>query len=252
MNERAPGIRRFSGVCPVSVLLLFMSLPCSGAAQIVQGLLQDAETGEPVSNGTIALRSGLGTVVMRTEADSVGAYSLTAPRPGMYSLLATALGYQSTSTLQFEVGAEGVTTVDVRLEPEPIELDSLNVEAERQRIIPHLEKQGFYERMDEGFGQFITPEEIEERNPRYYDDLFREVSGLSASADGRLRWPPRCRDTAPSIWVNGILMDWATPLGHAVSISDIEAVEVFIGAARVPLQYGGLDGQCVMLIWTKG
>ena len=237
----------------LAVVSLWVTTPGSGTAQVVQGRLMDAETGEPVSNGTVALRSGLGTVVTRTEADSVGAYSLTAPRPGMYSLMATALGYQPTSTLQFEVGAEGVTPVDVRLEPEPIELDSLNVEAERQRIIPHLEKQGFYKRMDDGFGQFITPQEIEERNPRYFRDLFRDIPGLQIDAGGRVtRWPPRCRGGTPVIWMDGIRLNSTTELGQAFSIGDIEAVEVYIGAARVPLEYGGIDGQCVMLIWTNG
>jgi len=116
-----------------SALLLFgltqAGVPRSAVAQTVRGHLYDAETGEPVSNGTIALKGSLGTVVDRTAADSLGAYSLNAPRPGRYSLLATALGYQSTSTLAFDVGAEGPTTFDIRLEPEPIELDSLGVEA---------------------------------------------------------------------------------------------------------------------------
>ena len=206
-----------------------------------------------MSNGTIALKGSLGTVVDRTAADSLGAFSLNAPRPGMYSLMATGLGYKSASTLQFDVGAEGTTTVDVRLEPEPIELDSLEVEGERRRIIPHLEKQGFYKRMDDGFGQFITPEEIEERNPRYFQDLFRDIPGLQIDAGGKVtRWPPRCRGGTPVVWMDGIRLNRTTELGQAVSIGDIEAVEVFFGAARVPLQYGGLDGQCIMLIWTKG
>ena len=126
----------------ISALLLIglthAGLPDDGAAQAVRGHLYDAETGEPVSNGTVALRGSLGTVVDRTASDSLGAFSLKAPRPGMYYLMATGLGYQPASTLQFDVGAEGATTVDVRLEPEPIELDSLEVEGERRRIIPHL------------------------------------------------------------------------------------------------------------------
>ena len=98
----------------LSLLGLAQAGPSGEAyAQVVRGHLYDAETGEPVSNGVVALRGSLGTVLDRTASDSLGAFSLNAPRPGMYSLMATGLGYKSASTLQFDVGAEGTTTVDV-------------------------------------------------------------------------------------------------------------------------------------------
>jgi len=233
------------------------TLPASVGAQVVNGRLFDAETGDPVINGTVALRVDFRTVVATAGADSLGAYSLTAPGPGMYSLLVTGLGYELTSTIQFDVSEEGPTDIDVHLYPEPIEVDSLAVEAERRRIIPHLEQQGFYERMDEGFGEFITPEEIEERNPRHFYDLFRSIPGLQVTTAGEIRrWPQRCRGSTPRIWMDGILVagkgTGRMVLTQHVSVEEIEAVEVFIGAARVPLQYGGIEGQCIVLIWTKG
>ena len=123
---RPPIGLRYLKVRFITALLLLVLTQAGGprtaVAQTVRGHLYDAETGEPVSNGTVALRGSLGTVVDRTASDSLGAFSLNAPRPGMYSLMATGLGYQPASTLQFDVGAEGATTVDVRLEPEPIML----------------------------------------------------------------------------------------------------------------------------------
>jgi len=233
-------------------LSLGIALPPSAAAQTVEGRILDAQTGEPIRAGVIRLRSSLGSVVNQTESDSLGAYSVTAPSLGLYSLHVTALGYRSTPTLQFDVGAGAPTSVDVLLEPEPIELDSLAVEAEGRRTIPHLERSGFYQRMDEGFGQFITPEEIEERHPRYFADLLRDVAGLRVDQVGFLRWPQRCRGVTSHVWLDGMRTDWRAPLSQYVSIDEIEAVEVYIGAARVPLQWGGLEGQCVILIWTKG
>ena len=238
----------------LSLLGLAQAGPSGEAyAQVVRGHLYDAETGEPVSNGVVALRGSLGTVLDRTASDSLGAFSLNAPRPGMYSLMATGLGYKSASTLQFDVGAEGTTTVDVRLEPEPIELDSLGVEGERRRIIPHLQKQGFYQRAGDGFGHFIAPEEIEARNPRFFSDLLRSLPGVSADRSGNVDLGPRCRNFSPRLWIDGVLVDdRGIPLGWHVSIDEIAAIEVYLGAASTPLQYGGVQGQCVMLVWTKG
>jgi hypothetical protein len=258
VNEQAPGISRSSAVWAVSVLLLLITIPDSSGAQVVRGQLLDAQTGEPVSNATVALQDDLGSLVASTETDSVGAYSLTAPGSGRYSLRAEAWGYETTPTLPFEVSAEGPTIIDVHLHPEPIGLDSLAVEAEPKRIIPHLERQGFYERAEEGFGEFITPEEIERRNPRSFSDLLRDIPGLSVRGGGELRWGPRCRRMTPRLWIDGILVDEEVGglrrifLDRKVSIDEIAAVEVYQSAAAIPLQYGGTGGHCAMFIWTKG
>ena len=255
LKQMPIGALTVAGTLRVRVFLflsLGLALPSSAAAQTVEGRILDAQTGEPVRAGVIRLRSSLGSVVNQTESDSLGAYALTAPSPGLYSLHVTALGYRSTPTLQFDVGWEAPTRIDVRLDPEPIELDSLAVKAEGRQIIPHLEGQGFYKREEEGFGQFITPEEIEQRNPRNFHDLLRSIPGLRVNQAGIERWPPRCGYGDGKIWLDGILMDDRAPLSQYLSIDEIQAVEVYIGVARVPLQYGGLGGECVILIWTKG
>jgi len=236
----------------LGVIALFLTPPNSVSAQVIQGHLYDTETGEPVINGTVVLLKDLGTVVARTEADSVGAYSLIAPGLGMYSLRATGLGYISTPTLQFDVGEEGSVTVNVYLHPEPIELDSLLVEAERQRILPHLETQGFYRRLEEGFGSFITPEEIEKRNPRYFGDLFRNIIGVRFRADGTVDLGPRCGRSGGQVWLDGGLTVKGLPLMELVNISDIQAVEVYRSVASIPIQFAGAEGGCAIIIWTKG
>jgi hypothetical protein len=135
-------------------------------------------------------------------------------------------------------------TVDVYLHPKPIALDTLDVEADRQRIIPHLEKQGFYERQDEGWGDFITPEEIERRNPRFFSDLFRTVGQWTGTG---LDLGPRCGHGSGRVLIDGIGV--TNPFGGIVAVGDIQAVEVYRGL-ETPLQYGGRG--CVVLIWTKG
>jgi hypothetical protein len=110
-------------------VLLFAQagLPNNAVAQVIQGHLIDSETRTPVINGSVALRDSLGAVVARTGSDEEGAFSFTAPRPGRYSLLAVGMGYRSAPTGDFEVGAEGEVTIDVHLNPKPIEIPGIDV-----------------------------------------------------------------------------------------------------------------------------
>jgi hypothetical protein len=247
-----------SGSALLMAAACFLYLPSTLSGQIVQGHLTDAGTEIAMNGANVALRDSEGTVVARTVSNYLGAFLITAPGAGRYSLLFEAIGYHSTESTSFELREGETTTIDFSLRPDPMQLDSLAVEAERQRIIPNLERQGYYQRLNEGFGQFITPEEIEERNPRYFADLLREVPGLSVDRSGTIRrWPQRCRGVKPRIWIDGIMVDAAAGEGKInletkVSIDEVAAIEVYMGAARVPLQYGGIEGQCVMLIWTKG
>jgi hypothetical protein len=242
---------QISGPVLLMAAVCLLSLPQTLTGQIVQGHLTDAHTKFAMSGANVVLRDHGGTVVARTDANYLGAFRITAPAPGRYTLLVEAIGYRSTESESFDLRAGEVTTVDLSLPPRPVELDSLAVEAERQRIIPNLERQGYYERLGEGFGYFITPEELEARNPRTYTDLFRDIPGFEVSPSGVIRWGHKCFRASPRIFIDGILASRGN-LSLVASIDEIAAVEVFLGPASVPLQYGGTRGQCVMLIWTKG
>jgi hypothetical protein len=134
---------------------------------------------------------------------------------------------------------------DIYLDPAPVELDSILVEAEGERAIPRLATEGFYHRQNLGFGDFITPGEIERRQPLFFSDLFREIPGLKVDNDGGITLP-RC---TPRIWIDGIRA--RGPLSELLLVTDIQAVEVYRRASSIPLQYGGTGGQCAVLIWTK-
>ena len=112
------------------LLLLCSALPArptSAGAQVVKGHLSDSETRRAVINGTVALRDSLGGVVARTGTDEEGAFTLNAPEPGLYSLLAVGLGYRSSPSGNFYVGAEEEVTVDLHLSPKPIEIPGFDV-----------------------------------------------------------------------------------------------------------------------------
>lgn len=130
-----------------------------------------------------------------------------------------------------------------------------------------LDNQGFYQRQRSGFGYFITPEQLEKRQPITLPQLFQplglQVRVARAEFFGsvlRLKGPRGLCD--PALYVDGMLIGSEPPAGSAgapfvreevVTADDIAAVEVYNRRSNVPLQYGGVTmrGCGVVLIWTK-
>jgi hypothetical protein len=178
--------------------------------------------------------------------------------------LADALGFKRTLDGVLEMEEGGRVSVDFFLRPDPIPLDSLAVEAERQRIERHLELQGYYDRKGEGFGHFIAPEEIERREVRDFHRLFQRVpvrveGGLRGTV---LHVTGRCPlHSYPTVFVDGARVDfgWGRYEGggleDVVGVSDVSAIEVYTGPASTPLQWSGtkLEDTCgTIVIWTRG
>lgn len=64
-------------------------------AQTVYGVVVADNTGEPVAGAMVLMRDTLGLSRGSSLADSLGRFSITAPRPGPYTLAADRVGYQS-------------------------------------------------------------------------------------------------------------------------------------------------------------
>jgi len=123
----------------------------------------------------------------------------------------------------------------------------------------YLDWQGFYDRKKVGFGQFITPEEIEEDPPIDFYDLFRGMpgvrgvssarggDGVKLTARGGTFGGSQTGYCSPAIVVNG------SQSISGIDVEEIAAVEVYRGIASVPLQYGMMANRCgLVLFWTKG
>jgi len=228
-------------------------LPDIATGQTVRGHLYDSETRGPVINGTVALRDDLGAIVARTDTDEEGAFELTARTSGTYFLLAVGLGYRSTPTGQFELGEGEVATIDISLSPEPLELDPLSVEARRQRMVAKLTHHGFYERQRQGFGSFLTPEQIKRWPAVTVSDILRhapfvhaEYKGSAQGTSIRIRKYGNC---SPALYVDGRKLAPGFEIEYAVDPENVVAVEVFRGTTQILPQWAGYQTCGVILIW---
>ena len=239
-----------------SVLILAQAgFPNLSWAQVVRGHLHDSETRGPVINGTVALRNALGTVVARAATDEEGAYELTARNPGTHTLLAVGLGYRSTPTEPFQLAKDQIVTIDISLSPQPLELDPLSVEARRQRMVAKLTHHGFYERQRQGFGSFLTPEQIKQWPAISVVDILVHAPFVYRTEKRRpgqntgiiIRRYGAC---SPAVYIDGNRLQPGWDIEDAVSPETVVAVEVFRGTTQIPLQWAQFETCGVILIWT--
>ena len=254
--------RTIPGTRSLALLLLIPGLlfsPNPADAQQVQGTVIDRTTRERAVGASVMLLDTTFAVVVGTTANQTGAFRLQAPGPGSFFVLTEALGYRPTLDGILDLEAGGQVTVEIYLDPKPIELDSLKVAVERVETFKVLEMAGFNDREDDGFGHFITPEEIRTRNPRYFFEMFRNIPGLrvtGASMDGTIieftlasARGPTC---TPRVFVDGVQANVEYGLESAVDVDQVAGVEVYSRPSQVPLQWGGSDSTCgVLLIWTR-
>jgi hypothetical protein len=261
----------------------------AGSGQQLRGRLLDLETNRPIAAGLLTLLDADSTRVATVVTDTDGVWRFDAPASGRYYVAAERLGYRSWVAGPIEIGAADALNSVFHLQPMPVELAAIDVQAIAMRR--HLEYNGFFERQRSNFGHFVTPEAIERRQAARVTDLLRAIPGVRVVATGggsagrtevqlrgsSLSQGGLCR---PRIFVDGLIYNRgdARPIrdrpqnateqayedalrrtdglslddiGHT---STIAAIEVYRSASQVPVQFGGssIETLCgVIVVWTR-
>jgi hypothetical protein len=111
----------------------------------------------------------------------------------------------------------------------------------------------FERRRKTGAGQYVVREQIEQMGANVFTDVVRTMRGVTLDCSGgrgcgirMVRAPMQC----PPEYIVDDNVD--NVFGPNVPIRDIEAVEVYTGAADVPGEYAGRNAGCgVIVIWTR-
>ncbi|WP_419164252.1 carboxypeptidase-like regulatory domain-containing protein [Candidatus Palauibacter sp.] len=143
----------------------------------VTGAVQDEGTGEPLEGAAVRLVAADGTV-RETVTTPGGAFAFESVSAGSYELSVTRLGYGRLTT-SLVVGPDQGANLLLRLQPEAIPLDPLNVEIEGRPA--RLVESGFYERLEKGWGTFFDPAALA-RNQAGYTQLSQLVPALENRA----------------------------------------------------------------------
>jgi hypothetical protein len=220
------------------------------------GVVVEPSTGLPVPNVEVRV---LGTTRL-ARSDSLGAFRF-AFDPGSYLLRATRLGFGPRS-VSVDMAADDTVTMSIEMDVLPFQLAEVTVKAREERYRGKMA--GFAERMRTSAASrssFITRDEIERHHPLQISDLIKDRGGRIATCasnatiyvDGamvpadKIGAPLRGRRTEPIR--RDLRLDWISP-------AEIEAIEVYPGAAPTPAEFSAtasprLEPGCTVIIWTR-
>jgi hypothetical protein len=247
----APGLARAF----LLVAAVVPHLPGSAAAQVLRGRVVEAVTETAIPGATLTLIDSEGNTVSSVIAGTEGVFILRAPPAAGYTVTVDHIGYTRFTHGPVQLDDEGVTDLVMRLTVEVIPLNPLNVEVEAR--VRKLERVGFYDRKRLGQGTFIEYAQIGP-HARTAADVLRRVPGLRLVIQGyftdvQARGAGSCR---PGMYIDGAFVSGPRRSVSSFNLEDlpagdIEAIEVYPGAASVPPQYTGGNSPCgLILFWT--
>ena len=108
---------------------------------------------------TVTLVAATGERLATFLTTDEGFFSLETDDPGPFLVRATALGYAPARAGPLEMTEGSLQVVELRMTAAPIGIEGLVVEGEG-RVGNYLTQKGFWERYQEGRGQFLTPGEV--------------------------------------------------------------------------------------------
>ncbi len=261
----------------VCVLTLGLLAPAT-QAQVLAGTVLDSVSGRPIAGARVLLLDSAGTAITALVTRPDGQFTFNIPHLGEYRLLIGRIGYPISISKPFLFSSAFTASVSLSLPSNPITLDTVTVVAkEIERRLPYLADAGFYKRRQEGFGHFLTRDEIDKRDPLILTDLLHGMSGVRVTCGGQQgdrgpRGPgPHCTVTmraantmffrgkcSPSVVLDGVLLQPGGTGGGGLSLDDvvnpfnIEALEVYPGPEGVPVQYSGYLSPCgAIVVWSR-
>lgn len=244
----------------------------------VFGLVVDAGSGKPVSSAVVSIEEA----ALSVETTDRGRFAFPRLAAGRYTVSVQRIGYE-TRREQIEVVAGTSIDLAIRVSSKPIQLAPIEVVTRSGK----LAEAGYYDRRDNGgiSGHFITHAELLNRNATGLTDVLVNVPGVKVHyiEPGRttVRFNRHVPEQAgfafsnnnpipgcePDLYIDSRLYRNSSPpmqtgsrIGfgrrlnkvddfNAVPVSQIDGVEVYVGAAVPPFVYNTACG--VILIWTR-
>ncbi len=253
----APGsvVELDDGAVQRADLSLTLATAAGGRARLI-GRVVDGETERPLSG--VSVRLGAAGLLRIT--DTHGNFTFAAVPAGAARLEATLLGYEDASG---SIDIEGGETLrlDIRMTTRPIELEPIVVVASSaDHRVGRLAD--FRYRAERGWGRMILREEIERRGATQtallVADRGMRISQVGPSAFSMQVMNSRT-NCGPDVYIDGIPVYRGNSPGDSgaainlVPPGDIEGIEVYVGPASTPGEFGGSSARCgVVAIWTRG
>ncbi len=140
----------------VPALVLLLSPTPSVWAQTIQGIIVDDVSGRPIDEAVVDLVTADDRILGQDITDINGWFSIQVPDGETYQLRSGGMGYLPTLSTEFSLGPGQTIGAQLRMEVSPVRLEGLEAVVEGG-IEMGLDRVGFYDRQQIGFGQVRTP-----------------------------------------------------------------------------------------------
>ena len=197
----------------------------------------------------------LGSDLAVARTDDAGGFRLTNLAAGPSSVKVRRMGF-APATVDVRLRPGRTDSLVVSLSAIAASLPGVLVEDEYEAR-SHRLLAGFWDRRSRGFGNYVTRDEIEQRNPQDFIDIARLVPSLTVVTRGgrkvlRFNRGGGARDCPPQYFVDGMRIESGMPDEFAPQ--DVEAVEFYSGPATLPPQFAPrpFSYTCgAIVIWTR-
>ena len=231
----------------VSAAILLLAARGAAIAQsdprlaVIDGVVTDSAL-VPLGDATISLLASS----VRVVTGANGRFRVRDLKAGSYIVIVRRIGFEAAS-LSLQLTAGDTARPSVALLRASTKLDTVAIRG--QRSTPAMQE--FEERRKLGFGHFITQAEIDKRNPVALSDMFNGIPSVQVTPGGGIL-NLRQNKCPFNIFVDGVKL----PVGGIDNIAvpkEVAGIEVYMGAATIPLQYKSISGSfCgVILLWTR-
>ena len=187
--------------------------------------------------------------------DRNGSVRIDALPDGVHTIRVWRLGYEPMLfTARFDSLAVQVLDAPIMLQPLPMVLPEVVVEAERTRIVTGP-LGDFYRRQREGSGWFFTRADIDARGADELRQIVRVIPGVNVEYVGGLRWTIRLADNqrvrCPVVYfVDGIQANEQMAL--SIKPERLDGIEVYRRATEIPPEFNVRGASCgVMVLWSR-
>jgi hypothetical protein len=206
--------------------------------------------GAPVANARVDV-TGTGNATLSREDGSFGFADLPS---GTQALVVRQLGFEPVE-VAVELSGKAPKQVTVTMSKPARVLDPVAVVAEKSK--DGLDQVGFAQRKKNGFGYFMGPDEIQQRQATRMTDLFRTVPSLRVVPSGMDYVVESARD-AQGGCVNYVVDGapykslFAGDVDRLMPPNDVAAIEVYTGSSTpAEFQTPGNSSCTTIVMWSR-
>ncbi|MCC7132323.1 MAG: carboxypeptidase regulatory-like domain-containing protein [Gemmatimonadales bacterium] len=208
----------------------------------------------PLAGAEVWVVNAQGTETAVARTDTSGTFTLTGLRPGTGIVAARRIG-SAPAKQNVSLAADRSTPIQLTLVQQGVTLPELNVTAKK---MSRAVEAGYAEREARGFGKFFDQDDLEKTVGFAAGDVLRWLPGVrlgQGNLGSVLTNQSMRRSVSGGACNLGLLVDgMITPPDAILNMpkDQIEAIELYESADRVPPEYQGPNTNCgVVLVWTK-